>query len=97
MKPTSTFKLNLHEALKKAQTRQAINQIGKTAVALLDEHKTLEIDFENIVLTPSIADGVIGALAQSLGLPAFNERIKMKNLSDNQKLLLKHVIIRRLG
>jgi len=56
---------------------------------------TLDFNFEN--LSPSFADEFIGIVALNLGLVDFKKKIKMINLSESSKSIIKHVINRRVS
>jgi hypothetical protein len=55
----------------------------------------VELDFENSSPTPSFADECIGVLASTLGLGTFKSRVRLANVPEPSKILIKHVVLRR--
>lgn len=95
MKMTS-YKLLLKNDIAHGTSRHSGRLASAHIFSLLEAYEIIEIDFNGITLTPSIADEVIGVLAEKLGKSQFKQRIKIKNASLTEITLLKHVISRRL-
>ena len=62
---------------------------------LLESNSVLEIDFHNRSIAPSFADECLGQLAARLGLPDFKRRIRLLNVCESTKPLVRHVVLRR--
>lgn len=92
----TSFNLPLKNDIENGTSRHSGRIASAHIFSLLELHEVIEIDFKDITLTPSIADEVIGVLAEKLGKLAFKQRIKIKNASATEIALLKHVIARRL-
>ena len=58
-------------------------------------HEVLELDFSGANLTPSFADECLGGLCKSLGLSAFKRRVRLINVADEVKPLLRRVVLAR--
>ncbi|MGY4828207.1 STAS-like domain-containing protein [Sphaerotilaceae bacterium SBD11-9] len=54
----------------------------------------VEIDFAGVSLTPSFADEFVGGIAASLGSSEFLARIKLSNVSEDSKSLIRYVMAR---
>jgi hypothetical protein len=55
----------------------------------------IDFNFQNV--SPSFADEFIGIVANMLGREVFKSKIGMVNVSNSSKLIIKHVISRRLS
>ena len=64
-------------------------------LACLREHEVVVLDFEHFAPSPSFADECVGRLAQTIGLGSFKSRIRMANVPEPAKPLIKHVVLRR--
>jgi hypothetical protein len=62
-----------------------------------EEGITVTLDFNFESLSPSFADEFIGIVAFNLGLANFKKKIKMINLNESSKSIIKHVIGRRIS
>jgi hypothetical protein len=93
---TTLIKLKLKDALNGEFSRDSAIKTRESILLLLQKIDTVEIDLQDINFTPSIADEVIGGLAQILGPGIFKHKIKLINVSESQMALMKHVIARRL-
>ncbi|MEC5159130.1 MULTISPECIES: STAS-like domain-containing protein [unclassified Janthinobacterium] len=91
----SIFSANIEELARELTTRPAGAQARAQLLALLREHESVDIDFRHRSLTPSFADECVGQLAARLGLDAFKQRVKLSNLSESSRPLVKHVILTR--
>lgn len=77
-------------------SRQKAAQVREQLLLELDHSKILTIDLENASLTPSVADELIGGIATYIGSERFKNQIKLINVSESQRALMKHVIARRM-
>ena len=91
---TSIFKLQLADDF----AGMASREMGDVALAemrkALDEAETLELDFGGKEPTPSFADQSVGNLAKQLGFETFRRRVKLVNLPEGARPLLRHVILK---
>lgn len=75
-------------------------EIGRTAFAhirdALSSCEVINLDFGDRLLTPSFADECIGGLAAHLGLEEFKRRVKLSNIDEASKPLVRHVVLRRV-
>ncbi len=92
----TSFNLDFKNTIKHRSSRADAEEPRQQILHLLEKYDTVKIDLEGTLLTPSIADGVIGAIAQELGKDTFKAKVKLINLNESQRSLLKHVIARRL-
>jgi hypothetical protein len=92
---TSTFKVNVTEIAPELSTRPVGVQARERILNLLEDYESVEVDFLNRSLTPSFADECIGRLAGIMGLETFKKRIKLLNLNESTKSLVKHVVLNR--
>lgn len=94
---TSTFfKVSVTDIANELSTRP-VGAIARTKIlSLLERFDGVEVDFLQRSLTPSFADECIGRLAAEIGVAEFKRRIKIVNLQDATKPLVKHVIMTRL-
>jgi hypothetical protein len=92
---TSTFKVNVTDIAPELSTRPVGVQARERLLHLLHDFDSVEVDFMHRTLTPSFADECIGRLAASIGLSEFKRRIKLTNLTESTKPLVKHVILTR--
>lgn len=67
----------------------------RSIMSALEEHEVVELDFINAFPSPSFADECVGVLCQTMGTSAFKERVKLTNVSDEVRPLLRHVLSRR--
>jgi hypothetical protein len=91
----STFKVDIGDIAPELTSRPVGAGARRQLLDLLDEHETIDIDFHFKSLTPSFADECVGQLAAIIGMKHFRERVKLTNLSDAAKPLMKHVILTR--
>ncbi len=94
---TSTFKVYVGDIATDLSTRPVGVKARETLLGMLNEHDTLEIDLENKSLTPSFADECVGRLAAALGLEEFKRRVKLLNVTESTRPLIRHVILTRCG
>jgi hypothetical protein len=91
----STFKIRIEDLASEVITRPVGAQARARILNFLRDYETVDIDLGNRSLTPSFADECIGQLAAKLGLPGFKTRIKLSNVSDSNKPLIRHVVLTR--
>ncbi|MFZ7319702.1 STAS-like domain-containing protein [Comamonas jiangduensis] len=92
---TSIFEFNMGLLGTKMATRPNGQSFLEDVLAALASYDSIIIDFDNRAPTPSFADQCIGGLASQLGLETFKQRVKLKNVSDSSRSLVKHVILSR--
>ncbi len=97
MKMTSSIELKLKDIIKNEASRRNAAKVREHIISLLQTYDTIEINLESMNLTPSVADEIMGILAKNLGAHSFKQKLKIKNASASQMLLIKHVIARRLS
>lgn len=90
----STFRVAIPERFKLA-TRPNGVEARSYILHALDEHELVELDFMGAHLSPSFADECVGILCQIIGWDAFRSRIRLFNVPDDSKSLIKHVVARR--
>lgn len=91
----SIFNVDILDIASELTTRPVGAHARAQLLTLLEEHEAIEIDFHNKSLTPSFADECIGQLAARLGLNDFKSRVRMVNLGEANRPLVKHVILTR--
>jgi hypothetical protein len=91
----SSFRIDIDEVASELTTRPVGAEARSILLGLLDEYESIEIDFHNKSLTPSFADECIGQLAAQVGLSDFKSRVKLMNLQESSRPLVKHVILTR--
>lgn len=91
----SIFNIDINDVATELTTRPVGAAARSQIIGLLQEHESVEIDFHNKSLTPSFADECIGQLAAQIGLADFKSRVRMVNLSEASRPLVKHVILTR--
>lgn len=96
MRMISLISLKLKDEVHGEASRKRAIEAREHILLLLKDKDVVEIDLQDINFTPSIADEVIGGLAEELGPKIFKNKIKLVNVSESQLALMKHVIARRL-
>lgn len=91
----SIFNIDINDVAAELTTRPVGAQARSRLLSFLQEHESIEIDFHNKSLTPSFADECIGQLAAHIGLSDFKSRVRMVNLNEASRPLIKHVILTR--
>lgn len=91
----STCKINIFDLAIELSTRPVGAKARDRLLELLMDYEQIEIDFHQKALTPSFADECIGRLAATIGLGNFKKRIKLSNIEENTKPLVKHVVLKR--
>lgn len=92
---TSTFKVQVRDIAQNLSTRPVGVIARGRLIELLNDYSNIEVDFENISLTPSFADECIGRLAAEIGLDQFKSRVKLLNVSESTRPLVRHVVLTR--
>lgn len=91
----SIFSVDIDQVAAELTTRPVGARARAALLGLLKEHDSIDIDFHNKSLTPSFADECIGQLAAQIGLDGFKNRVRLTNLSESSRPLIKHVILTR--
>lgn len=91
----SSFNVDISDIASELTTRPVGALARSQLLRLLAEHDSIEIDFRQRSLTPSFADECIGQLAAKLGLEDFRARVKLLNVNDSSRPLVRHVILTR--
>lgn len=91
---TSTFRVAIPERFKLA-TRPNGVEARNFVLHALEEHDFVELDFMGVHLSPSFADECVGILCQVIGWDAFRSRVRLYNVADDSKSLIRHVVARR--
>lgn len=92
---TTSFELSLKKLIKNEASRNRAIKARAHILSLLQKFDVIEINILGVNFTPSVADEIMGGLAQLLGADAFKNKIKITNASESQLALMKHVIARR--
>ena len=92
---TSTFEFGLAEHNIAPATRQSGDELAAVVAQALSTHDSIVIDFELARLTPSFVDQGIGSLVSWLGWDEFKRRIRITNVAESSKPLVRHVVARR--
>lgn len=92
---TSIFKVSVTDIAADLSTRPVGASARGKLLAFLSKYDTVEIDFLEKSLTPSFADECIGQLAAAIGVDEFRQRVRLVNLQNATKPLVKHVILTR--
>lgn len=61
----------------------------------LSEGKSVEVDFGHLPMSPSFADECLAILVHEIGVERFKKLVKIKNLNETSKRLVKHVVTKR--
>ncbi len=91
---TSTFKICISEHFRLATRPNGVEALLFISDALVT-HEVLELDFSGANPTPSFADECLGGLCKSLGLTAYKRRVKLTNVADEVKPLIRRVVLTR--
>ena len=94
---TSVFKIDVTEIAPEFSSRPVGKMAREKLLDLLQEHDSIEVDFQDKSLTPSFADECVGQLAAVLGLPEFKRRVALTHVSDESRPLIRHVVLTRCG
>jgi hypothetical protein len=92
---TLIFKVAVTDIAPELTTRPTGAQARGRLIQALEDFEAIEVDFRGKSLTPSFADECIGRLAATIGLGEFKRRVKLTNLNESTKSLVKHVILTR--
>lgn len=92
---TSTFKFDLGTLGTQMATRPNGQAFLEEAMAALKTHESVVLDFAHRSPTPSFADQCIGGLVRTYGLAGFKQKVRIVNLSDDAKPLVRHIILSR--
>jgi hypothetical protein len=78
-------------------TRESGMQARQIVLGALEDHSHVTLDFSGAHSTPSFADELVGKLAAILGKSAFRSRVRVIGVDDAERILLQHVIARRMS
>ncbi|MFE1574149.1 STAS-like domain-containing protein [Comamonas odontotermitis] len=92
---TSTFEFDMGRLGTQMATRPNGQAFLNEVLFALETYHTVVLDFADRVPTPSFADQCVGGLAMHLGLESFKDRVKLKNVAESARPLVRHVIISR--
>ena len=95
MRTSTLIKVPVTDIAPNLTTRPVGIQARERLIQALTDYDTVEIDFLGKSLTPSFADECIGRLAATLGIKEFQKRVKMTNVNESTRPLIKHVILAR--
>jgi hypothetical protein len=95
MRTSTLIKVPVTDIAPNLTTRPVGIQARERLIQALNDYDFVEIDFLGKSLTPSFADECIGQLAAALGIQEFQKRVKMKNIHESTRPLIKHVILAR--
>jgi hypothetical protein len=93
--PMTSYELKLKDTIKCESSRDSAIKAREHILSLLQKFDIIEINLQDVNFTPSVADEIVGGLAQILGAEAFKHKIKILNASESQMALMRHVIARR--
>jgi len=91
----TSIKLILKDILPDTASREKGKELRNIMLGYLKDYKNVEIDFSEVVITPSFADEAFGLLSSHMSLKELSEKIKFLELSPAHKALLSHVIANR--
>ena len=91
----STFEFDMGRLGTQMATRPNGQAFLDEVLSALESYHTVVLNFSDRAPTPSFADQCVGGLALHFGLDTFKERVKLKNVADSAKPLVKHVILTR--
>lgn len=92
---TLTFELDLKALDAKMATRPNGQWCFELVLDALKNSECVIINFAHKSPTPSFADQCLGGLVSQFGLAEFKRRIKIINVSEQDKPLIKHVVLSR--
>ncbi|RUR20682.1 hypothetical protein ELY21_00945 [Legionella sp. km535] len=93
----TSFKIQLKDLVNDNSSRSNAAKAFELIIEFLNKYNSIEINLADVNFTPSVADEVIGKLAETLGARRFKEKIIISNFSDAQMSLMRHVIGRRMS
>jgi hypothetical protein len=96
MMMTTSFKINVLDSFR-LSTRPNGVEARKYVLAALKEHDVVELDFQNVHPSPSFADECVGVLCATIGWSAFRSRVRLMNIPDDSRDLIRHVVAKRRG
>lgn len=93
---TSIFRVAVPEQFKLA-TRPNGVEARTYVLHVLHSHSEVELDFLGMTPSPSFADECVGILCRTLGWDEFRRRVHLKNVPEESRSLIKHVVLKRRG
>lgn len=94
MMTSSISKLDLASGFHGMATREAGDSALMLMLKALDEADVLELDFGGQAPTPSFADQSLGNLAKHLGFDVFRQRVRLANVPESARNLIRHVVLK---
>ncbi|WP_170845191.1 STAS-like domain-containing protein [Chitinasiproducens palmae] len=92
---TSAFRVVVQDSFK-LSTRPHGAAARSYLLEKLTEHDVVVIDFEGVDPSPSFADECVGMLCKILGVETFKRRVRLVNLSDTARTIVRHVVATRV-
>lgn len=92
-----TCLINLSSEFEALATRKTGQVARERLIDLLSDDDRVTIDFGLSSISPSFADEFIGILAKDMGLNNFKSKVKLVNVSDSSKTIIRHVLNKRLA
>ncbi len=92
---TSTFEFDLSALNAKMATRPNGQWFLERVLDALATNECVVINFAHRSPTPSFADQCLGGLVYQFGLAEFKRRIQIVNVSEQDRPLIKHVVLNR--
>jgi hypothetical protein len=91
---TSTFRICVHDSFH-VSTRPNGVAARNYVLNILKDHSVVELDFRDAHPSPSFADECVGVLCATIGWEEFKARVKLTNVPDDSRALMKHVMVKR--
>ncbi len=92
---TSTFRFDLTLPTISMATRPNGQELLEALERMLSEVETVELDFGTRAPTPSFVDQCLGGFVKRHGLEAFKRRVKLLNVPEDSRSLVRHVVLSR--
>jgi hypothetical protein len=92
---TSTFRFDLTLPSISMATRPNGQELLEAIERILAEVEVVELDFGARSPTPSFADQCLGGFVKRHGLDAFKRRVKLLNVPEDSRPLVRHVVLTR--
>lgn len=92
---TSTFRFELGSPGFAMATRPNGQELLDAIERVMGTAEVVELDFAERSPTPSFVDQCIGGFVRSHGLEAFKAKIRLVNVAEDDKPLIRHVVLSR--
>ena len=93
MTTSTIFSIDLGNV--KMASRTSGQQALERVLAALQRHDKIALDFGHRPATPSFVDQCMGGLITQLGAGALLQRVKLVNVAESERALIRHVLARR--